>query len=177
MHNHGLGTTEFESHTTEDETQRNKEPDVPAGTHSHTRKKEKERKRKKTRTHILAVHTSIPISWGGGSWDDTTPKCSCVFEKGQFFFAARVVERRGHVRHCPRKPAPGRRWGGGRGGKKKGGSDHIQPERSQFCSGISSISLSPRRLVLENTHLPPASDHAPRFANVLTPSDLQLFVW
>lgn len=176
MHNHGLGTTEFESHTTEDETQRNKEPDVPAGTHSHTRKKEKERKRKKMRTHILAVHTSIPISWGGVEVGTTQHQSAVVFlRRANFFFAARVVERRGHVRRCPRKPAPGRR--GGRGEKKKGGSDHIQPERSQFCSGISSISLSPRRLVLENTHLPPASDHAPRFANVLTPSDLQLFVW
>lgn len=57
------------------------------------------------------------------------------------------------------------------------GSDHIYQVHSQFCSGISSISLSTPSLVFENTHLQPASNHAPRFSNVLTPSDLQLFVW
>lgn len=32
-------------------------------------------------------------------------------------------------------------------------------------------------LVFENTHLQPASNHAPCFSNLLTPSDLQLYVW
>lgn len=57
------------------------------------------------------------------------------------------------------------------------GSDHIYQVHSQFCSGISSVSLSTPSLVFENTHLQPASNHAPRFSNVLPPSDLQLFVW
>lgn len=57
------------------------------------------------------------------------------------------------------------------------GSDHIYQVHSQFCSGFSSIPLSPPSLVFENTHLQPASNHAPCFSNLLTPSDLQLHVW
>ena len=35
----------------------------------------------------------------------------------------------------------------------------------------------PPCLVFENTHLQPAPNHAPCFSNLLTPSDLQLYVW
>lgn len=126
-----------------DETACNKEHDAPSGTHSHTYTYMYILYKTHTHTHISTVHTNILISWGKQckEWLHFEKKALVLITQSNARVRSTVFVWTFVRLFFHPESAPGHRRG----------SDHIHQAHSQFCSGISSISLS-LRVSCSRTH-------------------------